>query len=1075
MLKKLISVFCMAILPLVFAVSAGMADEIVYQNDGPVETVSIDGGISNDAALEGFINRAFGIGSASTSGRRKAARVTRRSNLEGQNAQVYDFLYGCVSQVASGNRDSTVFEMPITQILDQLSYTAEDLGVSSIFVDGKTSEEAKAAIYAKFDYDLSLILDALLADCPYELFWFDKTASIVYGNPGVSARGDENGERIFFADNATIHFEMYVAQEYAVSETAGTTNYNTAITETITAAAANAQSIVSANRAKSDWDKLKAFKNAVCNWVDYNYPAAEDDSTPYGNPWQLVWVFDGDPDTKVVCEGYSKAFKYLCDQSSFRTNISVAIVSGVMSGGTGAGRHMWNLVTMGDGYRYLVDVTNCDNDAEGNQSVGYPDKLFMVGYKAHQPDTNTYRYISIDDEEGIDYTYDSDLTSLYSEEELAVNDADFDPNANPDALNKGQCGDSLNWELRGSLLVIRGSGSMYDFAAGESPWYQMSAITSVDLGGATSIGTYAFEGCANLSSVALPMELTAVGANAFSGCASLASVEYPGTQAQKAEISIGSGNEKLTAAEWQCGKLSKPKFSGIDHGTFVGSDFTAHIIVPSGAVTVYWEFGKVVNDQLEPGPWDEISSGMIDQIRVLGFNTSEPGTYRLRAQAWTHDQYLEEPAEDDSEWAIYEFTLTAADLPAISQVELSATEVAVRGTVTYTVQGAEAVTCQEFSVDERSDWGTNPPSNYTEGESETITMRMPGQTCLRIWARFNGVWSQPVDQYVYVEPLGILAAPEVTWNDAAIERTLRLAPEDPMTFSVYAPGVSYIWYTLDLNTEGTFMTVKDGGDSGSELVIDLADFELTPGQYRLTVGGEAEQDGWLCETAKIWLRITDGTLFKVEDGMITEYGGSTLVTELVIPSTYEGQTITAIGDFVFEGMKQLKTVTLPGTLTSVEMGAFFECPLTSVNVPAGVETKKWYFYERGSSGNPRVYSVDLPKSVTDADDAAFFCTKLPTVSPDFVTPSGLKTIDAEAFAGTSPTFVWLSDGVTSIGSGAFSGCSGLKLVRIPDGCEIGPNAFPAGTILCVEWNSEGETYAQNNGYDLIYYVEGFNG
>ncbi len=1074
----------MAILLLLFAASAGMAEETVYQIEGTVVTGTVEGGISNDAALEGFINRAFGIGSGSRRGVKKAPQATRRSTLYGQDAVVYDLLYQCISEVAAGDRESTVFKIPVAFVLEdqyQTAYTAADLGVEAVVVDNAITEDAKNAMVGMFEYDFSLIMDALLADCPYELYWFDKTSQFYAGYPGLGASYDGNEWSVYFAavegdTEPMLSFTLKVAMEYSVGgATVGTTVFDTGVATAIEAAAANAQSIVTSNRAKSDWDKLKAFKNAVCNWVDYNHSAAENDDTPYGNPWQLVWVFDGDPDTKVVCEGYSKAFKYLCDQSNFRTSVSVAIVSGIMEGGTGAGRHMWNLVTMGDGNRYLVDVTNCDSDSDGSVSVGYPDLLFMVGYKAHEPGSNTYRYISSDSAEGISYTYDSEMANLYSEEELAVNEEDFDPNANPDALNKGQCGDSLNWELRGSLLVIRGSGSMYDFAAGESPWYQMSAITSVDLGGATSIGTYAFEGCANLSSVALPMELTAVGANAFSGCASLASVEYPGTQAQKAEISIGSGNEKLTAAEWQCGKLSKPKFSGIDHGTFVGSDFTAHIIVPSGAAMVYWEFGKVVNDQLEPGPWDEISSGMIDQIRVLGFNTSEPGTYRLRAQAWTHDQYLEEPAEDDSEWAIYEFTLTAADLPAISQVELSATEVAVRGTVTYTVQGAEAVTCQEFSVDERSDWGTNPPSNYTEGESETITMRMPGQTCLRIWARFNGVWSQPVDQYVYVEPLGILAAPEVTWNDAAIERTLRLAPEDPMTFSVYAPGVSYIWYTLDLNTEGTFITVKDGGDSGSELVIDLADFELTPGQYRLTVGGEAEQDGWLCETAKIWLRITDGTLFKVEDGMITEYGGSTLVTELVIPSTYEGQTITAIGDFVFEGMKQLKTVTLPGTLTSVEMGAFFECPLTSVNVPAGVETKKWYFYERGSSGNPRVYSVDLPKSVTDADDAAFFCTKLPTVSPDFVTPSGLKTIDAEAFAGTSPTFVWLSDGVTSIGSGAFSGCSGLKLVRIPDGCEIGPNAFPAGTILCVEWNSEGETYAQNNGYDLIYYVEGFNG
>ena len=42
-----------------------------------------------------------------------------------------------------------------------------------------------------------------------------------------------------------------------------------------------------------------------------------------------------------------------------------------MSGGTGAGDHMWNIVTMDDGCNYLVDVTNCDTG-----SIGAPGKLF---------------------------------------------------------------------------------------------------------------------------------------------------------------------------------------------------------------------------------------------------------------------------------------------------------------------------------------------------------------------------------------------------------------------------------------------------------------------------------------------------------------------------------------------------------------------------------------------------------------------------------------------------------------------------------------------------------------------------
>jgi hypothetical protein len=85
----------------------------------------------------------------------------------------------------------------------------------------------------------------------------------------------------------------------------------------------------------------------------------------------LVWVFDGDPETKVVCEGYAKAFKYMCELSAFQASVSVSLVTGTL----GSSNHMWNLVPVDGGFSYLVDVTNCDEDM-----AGYPDYLFMAGY-----------------------------------------------------------------------------------------------------------------------------------------------------------------------------------------------------------------------------------------------------------------------------------------------------------------------------------------------------------------------------------------------------------------------------------------------------------------------------------------------------------------------------------------------------------------------------------------------------------------------------------------------------------------------------------------------------------------------
>ena len=121
-------------------------------------------------------------------------------------------------------------------------------------------------------------------------------------------------------------------------------------------------------------EKLAAYKNKICELVSYNDAAADSMSTANGiNPWQMIYVFDGSSSTKVVCEGYSKAFQYLCDLSSFSGDVECHTMGGTMSGGTGAGGHMWNVVTMDDGKNYLVDVTNCNTG-----TIGSPDKLFLA-------------------------------------------------------------------------------------------------------------------------------------------------------------------------------------------------------------------------------------------------------------------------------------------------------------------------------------------------------------------------------------------------------------------------------------------------------------------------------------------------------------------------------------------------------------------------------------------------------------------------------------------------------------------------------------------------------------------------
>ena len=338
-------------------------------------------------------------------------------NLEGADYKLYKQLVPLFTAVADGESDSAVFSIPLSNLFseEELAFRlTEDDFEEPLLVEGDSgweiSEDAAESLYSYFVPDFKAVLNAMLADMPYEMYWFDKTRGIGVDYPSIRYREENGVGYLALMDNAEYGISFIVSGDYSADATfdsrgsLGTTTTNTTLTRAASSAAKNNAGVITDNNSKSDYDRLVAYKDAIIGMTDYNDDAYEN-NPPYGDPWQLIFVFDNDPDTKVVCEGYSKAFQYLCDNTVFNSpKIDCYTVSGEMTGATGAGAHMWNILHMNDSKNYIADITNSDTGTVGYESDKNKDPdgswLFLNGYDSG--DMN-YGYVYNSDGKTIKY------------------------------------------------------------------------------------------------------------------------------------------------------------------------------------------------------------------------------------------------------------------------------------------------------------------------------------------------------------------------------------------------------------------------------------------------------------------------------------------------------------------------------------------------------------------------------------------------------------------------------------------------------------------------------------------------
>ena len=159
---------------------------------------------------------------------------------------------------------------------------------------------------------------------------------------------------------------------------------------------------------------------------------------------------------------------------------------------------------------------------------------------------------------------------------------------------------------------------------------------------------------------------------------------------------------------------------------------------------------------------------------------------------------------------------------------------------------------------------------------------------------------------------------------------------------------------------------------------------------------------------------------------LTNIGRETFWGCTNLPSVDLPENLASIGDDAFYTCSSLASIDLPASLSSFGAGVFSGCTgLTSINVDAG---NSFYCSQDG---------ILFTKDMTE-----LICYPAAKEGEHYAVPSGVVIICDEAFDSSyNLTSVDLPEGLTSIGAGAFSGCS-LISIDLPESLvSIGASAF----------------------------------
>ena len=538
-------------------------------------------------------------------------------------------------------------------------------------------------------------------------------------------------------------------------------------------------------------------------------------------------------------------------------------------------------------------------------------------------------------------------------------------------------------------------------------FYECTSLTSINLPNTiTSIGAGAFEDCRLLTSISLPESVTSIGNYAFDGCTTLSSINIPNSVS-----SIGSsafnGCSNLTSV------TIPSSVTSIDNSTFSGCTGLTTITIPNSVTSI--------------GSSAFYNCTGLTSITIPNSVTSIGSS------------------------AFFGCTgLTSITIPnSVTSIGSSAFY-QCSGLTSVTIP--ESVTSIGYHAFEGTPWYNNQPDGvvYVGKVAYKYKGTMPENTSIVLKAGTLGIANYAFENCSGLTSVTIPESVTSIGGNAFYNCSGLTSVTIPE--SVTNIGSSTFYGCSGLTSVTIPESVTSIGSSAFRGCSGLTSVIIPESVTLIDYGTFDGCTGLTSITIPNSVTSIDNFAFS----------GCSGLTSVTIP-----ESVTSIGSYAFQNCSGLTSVTIPESVTSIGSSAFFGCSnLTSVTINSnGIASNSYsssstlknffgsqiteYVFGIGvvKIGNYACYDcrnltfITFSNSETLIGDYAFYGTAWYDNQPDGVVYVGKV---AYKYKGTMPqnTNIVLNEGTLEIANSAFSNCSGLTSITIPNSVtNIGSSAF----------------------------------